>query len=135
MRIARETWLLAAICIADLTTTIWFVTKHGAAEGNPLMNFYLAQGILAFIFAKFALFVGPLVILEWARRHHPRFVTHMLRLGIALYLGFYGSVVWKINAGVMAEKITSEHLATVERWTTGPVSPQELALARAQLRN
>src|ERR1043166_1808012 len=97
MKLSRESALIIAICVADLVTTLWFVRGHGAQEANPLMRLFLEQGIIAFILAKCAFCVGPLALIEWARKQHPFFVTCALRTGILLYLGFYGTVVYKIN--------------------------------------
>jgi hypothetical protein len=133
MRLARETWLMAGICIADLVTTIWFVNSHGASEGNPLMNYYLQMGVVPFIAAKMVFFVGPLVVLEWARQKRPLFVRNMLRVGIALYLGFYGTVVWRINKPHDSEHLTQAQIAVLESWASAPVTKQEIAMLRGHL--
>src|SRR4051812_14922973 len=97
MKLSREGACILAICVADLITTIWFVRGHGAEEANPLMRLFLEQGLITFVLAKGVFCVGPLALIEWARNQHPFFVKCALRTGIALYLGFYGMVVWKIN--------------------------------------
>jgi len=133
MRVTRETWILAAICLVDLITTLWFVRHGGASEGNPVMNFYLQQGVLPFVVAKCVLFLGPLLVLEWARRRNPRFVLTMLRVGIALYLGLYGAVVWRINTGDAAREVAEAQIAAVQRWAALPPTREEIALLRAQV--
>jgi len=95
--ISRESWIIAAICVADLVSTLIFVHHHGAREGNPLMDFYLQKGAVPFILAKCAMFLLPIAIIEWARRHNPDFVRRMARFTIAAYIGLYMVVVAKEN--------------------------------------
>jgi hypothetical protein len=95
--ISRESWIIAAICVADLVSTLIFVHHHGAREGNPLMDFYLQKGVIPFILAKCTMFLFPIVIIEWARRHNPDFVRRMARFAIAAYIGLYVVVVAKEN--------------------------------------
>lgn len=90
MKIAKETWVILFIGIADLITTIIFIQHHGAEEANPIFRRYWEMGLAAFIIAKMLLLVGPLVVLEWARKRNPRFVNWALRGAIAAYLIMYG---------------------------------------------
>ena len=129
MRISRESWLLAGICVADLASTIWLVARHGAAEGNPIMRFYLEQGVGVFVLAKMLFFLGPLVILEWARRERPRFVHGMLRLGIVLYVGSYGLGVLRLNGG-NPEGMTAAQMQAIVEWSSRPPSAAELVALR-----
>lgn len=126
MRIARESWILAAVCIADLITTLWLVGNQGAREGNPVMDFFLMQGIFAFIVAKLALFTVPIAILEWARRRRPLFVQAMLRLAICGYVGSYALVVWRINAPAAAEDMSASKIAAIERECAHPATQDDL---------
>ena len=89
MKIAKETWVILAIGIADLATTIIFIRHHGAQEANPLFSRYWQMGLPAFITAKMALLIAPLAILEWARVRRPRFVSWALRGAIVAYLAMY----------------------------------------------
>jgi hypothetical protein len=89
MKIAKESWIIAAIGVADLVTTIVFIRHHGAQEANPLFRHYWEMGVWAFIVAKMVCLLGPLMVLEWARRRNPRFVAGALRTAIVGYLGFY----------------------------------------------
>jgi hypothetical protein len=95
--ISRESWIIAAICVADLVSTLIFVHYHGAREGNPLMDFYLQKGVVPFILAKCTMFLLPIAIIEWARRHNPDFVRRMARFAIVAYIGLYMVVVAKEN--------------------------------------
>ena len=119
MKIARESWLLAAICLLDLATTIWLVRRYGAIEANGLMRYYLSKGVLPFILIKVTLVAGPLAVIEWARRRRPVFVTHMLRCAIFLYIAFYASVVWRTNARAEPEE-DHYYIESVTRWAAEP---------------
>ena len=103
MKIAKETWIILAIGLADLATTILFIQHRGAEEANPLFKRYWEMGLAAFVGAKIALLVGPLSILEWARIRNPRFVSGALRGAIAAYLVMYGIGFYKLNYTVGSE--------------------------------
>jgi hypothetical protein len=97
MKIARESWIIATIGLADLVTTIVFIKHHGAQEANPLFSHLLATGLIAFIVAKLACLVGPLVVLEWARARRAQFVKYASRTVILAYLVLYGIGVAHLN--------------------------------------
>lgn len=98
MKIAKESWILAAIGLADLVTTIIFIKDHGAQEANPLFRRYWDMGIPAFIAAKMVCLLGPLLVMEWARSHSERFVNGALRTAIAGYLLLYCVGYLHLNA-------------------------------------
>jgi hypothetical protein len=105
MTCTRESLLLIMICTADLISTLLLVGKGAAAEGNPLMGFYLRYGLGTFVLVKLSLIFLPLFVAEWGRRYKPRFVRNMLRATIAVYLGMYLLVFLSINvAGAFAGK-------------------------------
>ena len=87
--LAKESYVILAICFLDLVLTLWLVTTSEAVEGNPLMAFYLDHGWVPLVAAKVVLVGFPIFIAEWARRHSPRFVRRMLRFAIAAYIGIY----------------------------------------------
>ena len=90
-RPAPETWLLAAICLADLVSTILLIRAGVATEGNPLLRAALDRGgVVAFSAAKTAMTALPLAGLEAARRECGGFVQRAQRLGIAGYVAIYG---------------------------------------------
>ncbi len=99
MGIAWETALLAAICGADLTSTLWLLGTSSAQEANPILRFYLQAGVICFVGAKMLLNFGPLYVLEVLRRREPGLIQLVLRGAIALYLLCYGIAVWRTNAG------------------------------------
>jgi hypothetical protein len=43
MRPSRETLVVAALCFADLISTLLLVRHHQAGEGNFVMDFYLPK--------------------------------------------------------------------------------------------
>jgi hypothetical protein len=96
MRVCGETGIVAALCAADLLSTLVLV-QHGAGEGNALMSFYLQQGTWAFIAAKCVLFVPALMIAEWYRRRNPRLISMALRGVIVMYLLLYTLGVFQVN--------------------------------------
>jgi hypothetical protein len=89
VRISKQTALLAGIGTLDLITTLYLVHLHSAAEANPLMRFFLAQGTVVFIAAKLTLLVGPLCLLEWARRRRPTFVQRASSIAVVAYASLY----------------------------------------------
>ena len=97
MKLAKETWILIVIGIADLISTIFFIQRHGASEANPLFRHYWQMGLPQFIAAKIALLGAPLMILEWARRQKPKMVARALRCAIAGYVLMYGIGVARLN--------------------------------------
>jgi hypothetical protein len=136
MRMARESRWLATICALDLITTLWFVYGLGAEEANPLMRRFLDHGALTFIIAKSALVLGPLYVLEWARRRRPRFVHGALRVGIVLYIASYCGVVWRVNAGAddgQAADISPAEIAALEKRCEQPTTREEVVRQRAAL--
>ena len=112
-RIAPESLVLAAICLLDLVTTVFWVTYRNALEGNPLMAYYLQWGgTPAFIGAKIVLCVFPLFIAEWARRTRPQFVLASLRFGIVAYITLYGMGVAHVNRAE-AQQIDEDSLSQI----------------------
>jgi len=104
MTCTRESLLLIAICTADLISTLLLIGKGGAAEGNPLMGFYLRYGIGTFVMVKLSLIFLPIFIAEWGKRYKPRFVRIMLRATIAAYLGMYLLVFLTVNIANAVER-------------------------------
>jgi hypothetical protein len=97
MKIAKETWIILAIGLVDLATTILFIRSNGAQEANPLFKRYWEMGLAAFVVAKVALLVGPLYVLEWARKRNPHFVSLALRTAIVAYIAMYGVGYYRLN--------------------------------------
>lgn len=124
MKIARETWIVVVIGLADLISTIVFINHHGAQEANPLFRQYWEMGIGAFIAAKLTLLIGPLMMLEWARQRNPIFVQGALRITITGYLGLYSIGFLHLNRPAEAAPKMNE---------TSYVRPiHELVMSRAE---
>lgn len=125
MKLAKETWIIAAIGVADLVTTIIFIRHHGAQEANPVFRHYWDMGLFAFVAAKCTCLAGPLFILEWARRRRPRFVSWALRAAIMGYVGMYGIGFVRLNGPANAhfeEADASEVTQTGSRHYIPPIT-------------
>ncbi|NUL82242.1 MAG: hypothetical protein HUU60_05895 [Armatimonadetes bacterium] len=92
-----ESWVILLLCAADLLTTLVFLQKGMAEEGNPIMKFYLEHSALAFIAVKGVLVIGPLVIIEWGRRHRPISVRKLARVAAFGYAGIYLGLFLQVN--------------------------------------
>ncbi|MCS6949500.1 MAG: DUF5658 family protein [Armatimonadota bacterium] len=127
MRLARETWLLLAIGLLDLLTTVWFIHQGIAWEANPMMGWYLQRGGLwMFCAAKVVLIVCPLAILEWARRVRPKMGLLALRIALTGYLLLYPMLVWSVNESYIRRHFAARGYQN-HRWQKGargiPLSP------------
>lgn len=109
MKIARESWIIATIGLADLVTTIVFIRHHGAQEANPVFRRFWEMGLIAFILAKLACLIGPIYVLEWARTRSTQFVKLASRAVIFAYLIMYGIGVAHLN-GPSAQANEVPHL-------------------------
>lgn len=132
-KLARESYILIGLCLADLISTLCVLSSGDAIEGNPIMSAFLALGVVPFIFAKAALVALPLIILEWARRRSPQFVSSMLRLTIVLYLGFYGAGVWRLNSVNPMERPADRLTDAKIEWAAATPTPTELTEARVAM--
>ena len=102
LALAKESYIILAICLIDLVLTGWLIHTKQATEGNPIMSFYLSDGIGMMIAVKMVLIAMPLFVAEWARRYRPRFVHRALRLVIAIYISMY--IIAFVNAGIFASE-------------------------------
>jgi len=100
-RISKENWILLAIGLADLVTTVYWIKNHGADEANPLFRYYLELGLPWFAAMKIVLLVCPILMLEWAWRHRPAFTQLGARFAIVAYLIMYGIGIVRINAHLL----------------------------------
>ena len=109
--VAVQSVAICALCAADLASTLWLCGSHGAAEGNPLMAFFLTKGPTASVAAKSALTVGPLVVLEVVRRKRPRLALLALNTVLFCYIAFYGVGVARVNSAEPREAVRSAQLS------------------------
>lgn len=108
MTLTRESWVLMAICTADLVSTLILLNANGASEGNPLMSHYLKYGVGTFVLIKLSLILLPIFIAEWSKQYRPQFVRFMLRTAIVIYLGVYLVLFLTVNTNVMAARAQQE---------------------------
>jgi len=87
--VGEETVALAAICLLDLLSTMYWLSRGEAQEGNPLMARFVHMGPVAFIVAKLCAFVPALLLAEWYRPRNPTLIRQTLRLVALLYVGAY----------------------------------------------
>lgn len=83
-RFSLESRLLLAFCLADLLLTLYLLHTGQATELNFLFAPALRRGIFAFILAKCAASVIPILILEILPRK--KSIIFMQRLGCLMYL-------------------------------------------------
>jgi hypothetical protein len=88
--VKNESILLAVICMADLFSTVVLVRLGIASEANPILGWYLAQGVGMFVAAKTFLSIAPIAGLEIVGWRYPRLARLALRAGIVGYIAIYG---------------------------------------------
>ena len=84
-----ESVLLSILCLADMVSTLVFVSAGIAVERNPVMAACLHQSIWAFVVVKTFSFIPFLVVAEWYRRRNPLFARRAIRAAILLYVTTY----------------------------------------------
>ncbi len=109
-KVAIESWLIILIGVVDLSTTIYLAHHYGVSEGNPIFSLYLRMGEVWFIIAKMTMVLGPVFLLEWARRRNPVFVAWASRVAICGYLALYVLGVSHFNHPV--KKATQGHISS-----------------------
>lgn len=86
---SAETVWIAAICMLDLVTTLFWVSRGIAREANPLMAHFLNMGAPPFVLVKVLTFLPAVVAAEWYRPANPVLVKTAMRWTIVLYLSAY----------------------------------------------
>jgi hypothetical protein len=97
--ISIESILLAAICLADMITTVIMVSAGIAVESNPIMSACLRHGPTFFIVVKLISFVPFIVVTEWYRRKNPAFSRAASRAAIVIYMFAYITLTARVNLG------------------------------------
>jgi uncharacterized protein DUF5658 len=87
--VTQEGVAIAFICLLDLLTTLYWVSQGQAREGNPVLAFFLDQGMVPFIVAKLTTFVPALIVAEWYHPRNPRLITRVMRWVIVGYFVLY----------------------------------------------
>lgn len=86
VRISIESLILAVICLADMLSTLYFVSAGLAVEQNPLMAACLDHSPMMFVLVKMVSFVPFIIAIELYRRKNPAFAIKACRCAILLYL-------------------------------------------------
>jgi hypothetical protein len=96
-----EAWILLAVSLVDLATTVWLLNHGRAVEANPLLNYYLDAGLEWFlVFKGVILCLIPVGLVEWMRQRSPQYdrtLRMVLRCGIAGYAALYVVMVARAN--------------------------------------
>jgi hypothetical protein len=87
--VSPEALWIAGICLLDLVTTLYWISRGEAREGNWLMARFLESGQVAFIAAKLLMFVPALVLAEWYRLRNPELIARVMRWVILAYVAAY----------------------------------------------
>ena len=66
-----STAVLAIIGLFDLVSSFLFFSV-GLGEGNPLFSWLLSMGRFPFAIGKIIFLGGPILLLEYVRKSHPR---------------------------------------------------------------
>lgn len=66
-----STVVLVTIAMFDLVTTLMLLNQ-GFGESNPIFAPLVARGSLVFSLGKLLFLAVPVLILEFARKHHPK---------------------------------------------------------------
>ncbi len=114
MKVARESILIVAIGVLDLTTTLLWVHNHGAQEANPVFSYYLALGPFWFALMKMVMLLAPVFLLEWAARHRPSFARKGARFAIAAYLTMYIVGVAQLNPQLLHPRHAGTTIASLD---------------------
>lgn len=69
-KVHLSTLCLLTIGTFDLVTTLMWLNR-GQVEGNPVFSYFAERGSFALVGAKLAFLFGPILLLEFARRHRP----------------------------------------------------------------
>lgn len=114
MSFTRESQVIVVICLVDLVVTLALLSTPHVQEGNPLMKYYLNQGVAAFVIAKLCLLFLPIFVAEWCRQYRPLFVRRCLRFTIIAYVGTYLLLFLQHNVPViMADNLYQPPSAAV----------------------
>ena len=132
MRVSREALALFVLCGFDLALSIYLIGIGHAGEANPIMAFFLSHGLGVLALVKGSLMLGPLALLEWCRRHNPRFTCAGMRLAIAAYVILLGTG-WIVQPLVQTAKHNNR--ARIEAVTIRVPRPSSVTVAPGAARD
>jgi Domain of unknown function (DUF5658) len=84
-----EAFVLAAICMADMFTTLFWVTLGYAVEANSLLAWTFHIHPLTFVLVKSLSCVPAVILAPMLARRHKNFTVWLLRAIIAVYVITY----------------------------------------------
>lgn len=85
----KEAFILATICMADMFTTLLWVTLGYATEANHLLAWTFEIHPLTFVLVKSASCIPAVLMAPALARRHRRFTVWLLRVIIAVYILSY----------------------------------------------
>jgi len=92
-----ESVVLCLLCLVDAFVTVLVIGNGWAREANPLMAFFIEQGIAVFLIAKVATFVPGVVACEYLKWRNPSFALVAIRAATLGYLAVYIVGDLKVN--------------------------------------
>lgn len=98
--VQKEAILLTSIAMLDLGSTIVLVKLGIAKEANPILAWYLGQGLGMFVAAKTFLSFAPVAGLEIVGWKYPKLAKTGMRVGIFAYLALYGIGTLQIHGWI-----------------------------------
>ena len=84
-RVQLSTLVLVTIAMFDLVTTMMLLSQ-GFGESNPIFGRLAEYGAGPFVAGKLIFVIGPILLLEYVRKSHPRSAEQ----GTWIAAGFYG---------------------------------------------
>lgn len=95
--------VLLAVGLADLVSTVFWVSTGRAVEVNPIMAAVLRLGIWPFVAAKLSTLAAYVGVLEWyRRRRNPVFARLVGNLTLSCYIAVYAVSFVIVNRGMLS---------------------------------
>jgi hypothetical protein len=91
-----STACLVTLGLFDLVTTIMLMGR-GFGEGNPIFSRLLQYGPWAFVLGKVLFLAGPVLIIEFARKSHPKTAEQATWLAFCAYAFLYVMQLFRIR--------------------------------------
>lgn len=94
--------ILLAVGLADLFTTLFWLTTGQAVEVNPIMAAVLRAGVWPFVITKLSTLVAFVGVVEWyRRRRNPVFARVVGNITLIGYVGIYAIAFACVNHGLV----------------------------------
>jgi len=100
-QVRLSTACLVAIGLFDLVATI-FLLGAGLGEGNPIFSRLLQFGPWAFVLGKATFLAGPILIIEYARKHHPDSAEQATWIAFGAYALLLSIQLLRLGGGLLA---------------------------------